>query len=290
MSVVKYTHDEMADLIQKMSMIFDIVRLVDPIEMVVYECKNGKIVESEFKCHQVWKKSIRCENCVSSRCFVKQNRCSKFEFIDDKVYHVVAQCVEIDSKRYVLEIAAVVHNDVWFDAFGHTDFVNQITNYNQQIYLDSLTGIHNRRYFDDKFCLLLEECYREKASLAVAMIDIDDFKIINDTYGHVEGDKTIKFVAQLLQQNFSLDRGDIIVRYGGDEFFIALKNIPLWVLKLRIEEIEVVVKNYGFSLSIGICYMTIPHTLSVENVVVEADNMLYDVKSKGKATYGLNII
>lgn len=62
------------------------------------------------------------------------------------------------------------------------------------------------------------------------------------------------------------------------------------VLKLRIEEIEAVVKNYGFSLSIGICYMTIPHTLSVENVVVEADNMLYDVKSKGKATYGLNII
>lgn len=59
------------------------------------------------------------------------------------------------------------------------------------------------------------------------MIDIDDFKIINDTYGNVEGDKTIKFVAQLLQQNFSLDRGDIIVRYGVDEFFVALKNIPL---------------------------------------------------------------
>lgn len=104
---------------------------------------------------------------------MKQSRCSKFEFVDDKVYHVVAQCVEIDFKKYVLEIVAVVHDDVWFDTFGHTDFVHQITNYNQQIYLDSFT---------------------------------------------------------------------------------------------------------------------IPHTLSVENVVVEADTMLYDVKSKGKATYGLNII
>ena len=109
-------------------------------------------------------------------------------------------------------------------------------------------------------------------------------------YTHDEMADLIQKMSMIFDMVRLVDRGDIIVRYGGDEFFVALKNIPLRVLKLRIEDIESVVKNYGFSLSIGICYMTIPHTLSVENVVVEADNMLYDVKSKGKATYALNII
>ncbi|MFQ5644299.1 MAG: HDOD domain-containing protein, partial [Thiogranum sp.] len=88
--------------------------------------------------------------------------------------------------------------------------------------LDGLTGVHNRRYFISNVSTLIEQCARYRHKLALLMIDVDDFKQINDTYGHLEGDRILKALANILKH---CARGaDIIARFGGEEFIVALQD------------------------------------------------------------------
>lgn len=208
----------------------------------------------------------------------------KYEFIDKDVFQVTAQYIEIDGKPYVLEVVSAISNDVLFDAFGQNDFVDQITNYNHQIYLDSLTGVSNRRCLDDKFPVLLDECKYEKVPLGIAMVDIDDFKEVNDSYGHVQGDVVIKHVAETLRKNFSRHRGDMVVRYGGDEFFVAVKNMPLHVFMERLAYIQKCISDLTptVSISIGVYYMSNVCDTDVENIINNADKALYAIKATEK--------
>lgn len=85
---------------------------------------------------------------------------------------------------------------------------------------DSLTGLYNRRYMEESFDRELERVRRKESSLAVVMIDVDHFKVINDTYGHVIGDSVLKYIADFLSG--SVRGSDIACRYGGDEFVLIL--------------------------------------------------------------------
>ena len=110
--------------------------------------------------------------------------------------------------------------------FGFTDKNSEITEINDKIYKDSLTQVMNRKYFDDK--LSTRNCQ------AVVMADIDFFKDVNDNYGHQCGDAALAAVASML--NSSVRNLDRVVRYGGDEFLIAFKEISPEVLKSRLEQ------------------------------------------------------
>ena len=83
------------------------------------------------------------------------------------------------------------------------------------------------------------------------MMDIDDFKTIHDVNEHLFTDAVIKKTAQTLISNFSVSRGDIIIRYGGDEFFIALKNISRQLLEQRIKTIQKALKEQEYPVSIS---------------------------------------
>ena len=110
--------------------------------------------------------------------------------------------------------------------FGFTDKNSEIMEINDKIYKDSLTQVMNRKYFDDK--LSTRNCQ------AVVMADIDFFKDVNDNYGHQCGDAALAAVASML--NSSVRNLDRVVRYGGDEFLIAFKEISPEVLKSRLEQ------------------------------------------------------
>lgn len=148
------------------------------------------------------------------------------------------------------EIVNEVQDTVLVNAYGSNEFIARITNYNKKIYEDELTLLKNRRYLNDKFDLLVDSTFKENTSLSVVM-DIDDFTIINDVNGYLFTDAVIKKTAQTLISNFSVSRGDIIVRYGGDEFFIALKNISRPLLEQRIKTIQKALKEQEYPVSIS---------------------------------------
>ena len=158
--------------------------------------------------------------------------------------------------------------------------------------LDALTGVHNRRYFISNFSTLIEQCARYRHKLALLMIDVDDFKQINDTFGHLEGDRILKAIASILKQ---CARGaDIIARFGGEEFIIALQDAECEGAKQIARRIQEQVRllscgqgeqKRGITASIGVSCYTKSGDMPIktpEQWIQEADEALYRAKRSGK--------
>lgn len=158
--------------------------------------------------------------------------------------------------------------------------------------LDGLTGIHNRRYFIGNFNTLVEQCTRYGHPLALLMIDVDDFKQINDTYGHLEGDRILRALATILKH---CARGaDIIARFGGEEFIVAMQGTDCDGAKQVAHRIQEQIHRLscgygelkrGITVSIGLAGGTNSGPTpgkTPEQWIQEADEALYRAKRSGK--------
>ena len=157
---------------------------------------------------------------------------------------------------------------------------------------DYLSGAYNRRFLFDSGTSIFKKAQRKKEDIAVAMIDIDNFKNINDTYGHDVGDLVIKNTVNVL--NKILRTSDLMVRFGGEEFCILLEYISLkdtiTLFQRIIEKFEhniIKVNNQSFSytISIGICYGM---EENLEAMIKKSDDNLYLAKNNGKNQLAIN--
>ncbi len=149
--------------------------------------------------------------------------------------------------------------------------------------LDQLTGVYTRRYIFERLSEEVERAKRYKEFLSVAMIDIDNFKRINDTYGHDVGDEVLKKVSETLRM--STRKIDIIGRYGGEEFLVIFPHTPLeQSMKGAQRMLKNVRENFKWmklTISIGIAEI-IPTCNTMEQIVKCADIALYRAKLAGK--------
>ena len=152
--------------------------------------------------------------------------------------------------------------------------------FRDELYRDPLTGSYNRRYY--------EEVVRKAIGPAgVALLDVDDFKICNDTYGHYAGDMALKTVANTIQS--CIRKSDLLIRYGGDEFLLVLPGIPGDFLQTKLEQIRTAAQmtsvpgysHFRISLSIGGTIQTITDPL--ESIVRRADWLMYQAKCRKNA-------
>jgi len=158
--------------------------------------------------------------------------------------------------------------------------------------VDGLTGVPNRRYFNDTFILEWKRCSRSNTCLAAVMIDIDYFKLVNDTYGHQHGDQCLKQVAEKLSDQLHRP-SDFLARYGGEEFVallpdtdlkgatIVAENMRRSIEALAIEHISSKVMPI-VTISAGVSAI---HPLKDEPpdlILNQADSMLYKAKEKGR--------
>ena len=286
---ISFTKEQLEKLISSTSELFDVVRLVDPINMVVYNLHDGKFTAQADGCYHVWNKTGRCENCVSSRCFIDEARYSKFEFIDQDIYHVVAQPVLVEGRKFVLEVVTASNDNVLLSAFGNNDFVDRITNYNHKVYTDALTQLSNRRYLDERLPVLVNRAAHDGASLSVAMVDIDDFKRVNDVYGPLKGDEVLQTAAAHLKKGIAPGADDIVARYGGDEFFVALKGITREELERRLQKVlELVASSeLAITVSVGAHFKPVAERVEAEKLIRRADRAMYGIKTAGKNNYAI---
>jgi diguanylate cyclase (GGDEF)-like protein len=158
--------------------------------------------------------------------------------------------------------------------------------------LDGLTGVHNRRYFISNFSTLIEQCARFGHKLALLMIDVDNFKQINDSFGHLEGDRVLKSIANILRR---CARGaDIIARFGGEEFIVALQDTDSEGARKVAERIQRELRalscgqgaqRRGITASIGLSSYPASAEMPAkppEQWIQEADEALYRAKHSGK--------
>lgn len=162
---------------------------------------------------------------------------------------------------------------------------------------DGLTNIRNRRFFDETFEKTFNEIKRDKKSLAVLMIDIDFFKPYNDNYGHGQGDETLRKVAKALEKTIKR-ASDFVARYGGEEFVILLKdinkdgveavanNLLNAVRELKITHEFSKIENY-VTISIGASFYNSNSDVTKLELLLKADETLYNVKNSGRNNFAI---
>lgn len=159
----------------------------------------------------------------------------------------------------------------------------------QLAFYDMLTGLPNRRLFDERISHAILTARRNKQMLAMMFIDVDHFKHINDTYGHDIGDDVIKGVAQRMQA--VLRDSDTLARFGGDEFVVLLSDVPGGDAALKvaenlrqpfIENLPVAGNNIRITLSIGVAIWSPEDNDTVASLMKKADIALYDIKGRGR--------
>jgi len=154
---------------------------------------------------------------------------------------------------------------------------------------DGLTKLYNRRYFMELLELEFQRAQRYQSRFAFVMIDIDNFKSFNDTYGHLMGDKILYEIAQILQENLRVN--DVVGRYGGEEFALFAPETDLKGAlvvaeryRKRIEDFILVVENKRLKVTISLGVANYPHPAigSVDDLIRLADNALYKAKRNGR--------
>jgi len=157
---------------------------------------------------------------------------------------------------------------------------------------DGLTGIANRRYFNDVFLAEWRRACREKGSMGLIMMDIDYFKAFNDHYGHLAGDECLTSVAGALKSVVQRPR-DFVARYGGEEFVALLPSVHKEGLKIVAQRMQAAVADLGIehsasnakntvSLSMGLAWCEPESGWQLEQLIAAADEALYTSKDNGR--------
>ena len=256
--------------------VFQVVRLVDGKMLMDREKRiNAGDLSETCQCYSFWKKDKECENCSSLLALKEQTQKIKFEFLDLQVFQVISRYVEIDGRPYVMEMIQNLDESIQIDQEGYDKLISKLSGYNEKLYTDVLTGIYNRRFFEEKIKNMEDEA-------GIAVIDLDDFKLHNDTYGHSAGDAALITTANIIKKY--IRKTDILIRYGGDEFLLILPSIKKHIfedkLKLIREKIhDTIVPKYEkmqLSVSIG---GAIFREGNIEDAIASADRQMYIAKN-----------
>lgn len=223
-----FTESQAENFLSSMKEEYDVVRLVDPVHRKVLHNLSSEGDNKDEICHMIWGRCERCENCTSLRALQNRESSYKLETVNHQTYWVHSRYMEIDEKPVVAEFVSNVTEKLIMDSNQRDQIGRLIQNYNRMLITDPLTLLYNRRFLDEDFIPSLKCCYDEHITVNLAFIDMDDFKLINDHYGHTAGDQTLKDVAGFWKLHFnSREKGKerIVVRFGGDEFLVIACGI-----------------------------------------------------------------
>lgn len=267
------TKEQLGEQVRSLRKVFDIVRFLDAKTLHLVS-DDGHQVACE--CFEFWNKNHRCDNCISKKVAESRQERTKLEYVDSQLYQVISRYVEVDGNGYVMELVKKLDNDSLIDNEGSRKLMDNLTGLKHKLYEDVLTGAYNRRYFE-------EEVKNIGKAVGIAIIDLDDFKIYNDTYGHSVGDTALSTTASVIRQ--CIRKSDILIRYGGDEFLLVLPEVKEDILDDKLQQIQRKIHateipgypNLHLSVSIGgiVC-----EDGSIEEAVAKADHLMYHAKNK----------
>lgn len=216
------------------------------------------------------------KNSLSLRAFWEKCQKTRLEYIDSRVCQKISRYVEIDGQPHVVEILNVL--DVTTESFENVreQLTAKVRGYDEELYLDALTGAYNRRYYENRI-------RKVRGHAGVAMIDLDDFKLYNDTCGHNAGDLVLNTVVGSIRG--CICKTDILIRYGGDEFLLILQDVDEEIFSKKLKQIrdmvcEAEVPRYArlrLTVSIG---GVLADNETIESAVARADGLMYQAKNR----------
>lgn len=272
---VKITRQQAAEEAKMLEKVFDVVRFLegDFFEQMQDDPRIGVKI-GMCQCYDFWKKNKPCENCTSMKAYAEKKQKTKLEFLDADVFLVISRYLEIDDEACVMELVKHLENDTLIDTDGRDRLVGKLKGYQDKLYIDPVTGVYNRRYFED-------EIRNMQNSAGVAMIDLDDFKLYNDIYGHDMGDQVLCIVADVIKN--CIRKTDKLIRYGGDEFLLILSDMVRGTLRGKLLQIQEAIENatipncsrLKLTASIG---GVISEDGQIDEAIAKADQLMYKAK------------
>ncbi|HWR39767.1 MAG TPA: GGDEF domain-containing protein [Patescibacteria group bacterium] len=268
---------------------YDIARIVDlPVTVSDTGCftdEKGHFGELGERCPQcICRQALHCKETVM-----------KMVTLGDSKYMITAMPLAVKGNTVVLELIKQVAECTWSQSLalsGENVFTQDcsIAKMTDLAFHDALTNLYNRRYIDKQ---LLAEIYRSRQlqqPFSVIMTDIDNFKQINDQYGHSVGDEVLKDFAAKIQSNIRQNSSDWSARYGGEEFLIVLENCPADLAFKISEKLRTLIEKTIFfttagdlrlTASFGI-YTSYGQETKLEQLIDRVDAYLYRAKRAGR--------
>ena len=272
---IKITRQQAEEEAKMLEKVFDVVRFLegDFFEQMQDDPRIGVKI-GMCQCYDFWKKNKPCENCISMKAYAEKKQKTKLEFLDADVFLVISRYLEIDDEACVMELVKHLENDTLIDTDGRDKLVGKLQGYQNKLYIDPVTGVYNRRYFED-------EIRNMQNSAGVAMIDLDDFKLYNDIYGHDMGDQVLCIVADVIKN--CIRKTDKLIRYGGDEFLLILSDMVRGTLRGKLFQIQEAIENatipncprLKLTASIG---GVISEDGKIDEAIAKADQLMYKAK------------
>jgi two-component system cell cycle response regulator len=288
--------EEMNEVLDKINILnnaYDNIRIVDPVKKKIIPVQEQVAAKPVIHCFDFWKKDEICDDCISMRAYREKKAFVKLEYLLEEIYLVTAIPIELTDRSVVLELIKNVTDNISinFNEEGLSSGLYAIlSNLSGIARRDPLTGIYNRRYLNEKLPVDLINANLTNYSISVIMVDIDFFKNVNDTYGHLTGDCTLKNVAGIIQRSLKREN-DWVARYGGEEFLICLPGAPLSfasemaeILRKKLEDttIECGDCKLNITASFGVASVTPKLGFTAEDLIGQADKKLYEAKRNGR--------
>lgn len=284
--------DDIKERLSIFKNIYDIIRIVDPIKNKVIST-SGNIIETKGNCYELWNRNEICENCISRKAYESNETLVKIEYNSNKIFLITASPITIMDETYVVEILKDISQGGSI-INGDKEYVESIEKFLNDIrettLRDDLTGVYNRRYIRERLEVDVEKCVREHKPMSVIMADIDYFKEINDTYGHIVGDNVLREFTKIASSYIRNNSNDWIGRYGGEEFLIVLSDTDEEKAEIIAERIrrelekttfEYKENKFNITCSFGV-YGFKDLEVNTEEIIYRADRNLYEAKEKGR--------
>lgn len=202
---------------------------------------------------------------------------------------------DVEKRWFMMRVSCLVSDGKRFCVLSHQNITERKLAEEKVLRLsrqDGLTGLYNRRYFDEFYRQEWNRCLRQSLPISLVLFDIDHFKLVNDAYGHQVGDQHLQSVAKCAN-TFAKRSGDICARYGGEEFALVLGNTTVGeavVLSARlVSEVQALdIPNERspvspvLTISAGVVTRVPDKSMPKESLIEEADRLLYTAKKKGR--------
>lgn len=276
-SICCYTMKQIEEKMDDYGQIFDIVRLIDEerISRMENNCDNQDPID-QCSCYSFWKRNKQCTNCITAKTIKDKRQRVKIEFSGTDSYQVISRYYNIEGKNYVMELVNRMDGGVLKDEEVRKKFESKIVSYKEKLYSDALTGVYNRRFYE-------ENVKNSKINAGVAMLDVDDFKLYNDSLGHIAGDMALCACADTIKS--CIRKSDLAIRYGGDEFLIIIYDVTEDEFRKKLMDMQdainkTVIPEYSklqLRVSIGGVICT---DEAVTDAVLRADSLMYIAKNR----------
>lgn len=271
---------------------YEIIRIVDPQKKIVINYRHNKPAETDKTCYDFWLRNAICNNCISMRAYNENDTFFKIEHTPDRIYMTTAIPVEIMRGTYVIELLKDITKSMIAGKSGQntgSEIFSSIESINLAAVTDSLTKLYNRRYINERLPIDIIACNIEKKPLSLILADIDFFKNVNDSFGHIAGDTVLREFSKELTLNIRSE-SDWAARFGGEEFLICMKNTDSQTAFKIAERIRQGIENksimyYGNEIkvtaSFGV-YTVQNQDISPDEIIDFADKKMYEAKRAGR--------